>query len=174
MGKVNSKNILKNILDREKKDDKIIVFTNGCFDILHRGHIRYLKKAKNHGDILVIGLNTDSSVKAIKGAGRPIIPGKDRAEILASLNMVDYVTVFSEKTPYNLIKFLKPNILVKGADYRVSEIVGADVVKENGGKIVRVRLEKGLGTSAIIKKIENCHSERERGICCRGDPVWSP
>ncbi len=147
MGKVISKNILKRILDKEKKNNKIIVFTNGCFDILHRGHIRYLKKAKTYGDILVIGLNTDSSVKAIKGLKRPIIPEKDRAEILASLDMVDYVVTFSESTPYNLINILKPNVLVKGADYQVSEIAGADIVKKGGGKVKRISLEKGLGTS---------------------------
>lgn len=153
MGKVISKNILKSLLDKAKKNNKIVVFTNGCFDILHRGHIRYLKKAKKCGDILVIGLNTDSSVKTIKGPKRPIIPERDRAEILASLNMVDYVVLFSDSTPYNLIKFLKPDILVKGADYQVSEIAGSDVVKKSGGKVKRITLEKGLGTSEIIKII---------------------
>lgn len=153
MGKVTSKNVLKGILGREKKNGKTIVFTNGCFDILHEGHVRYLRKAKKYGDVLVIGLNTDSSVRAIKGKGRPIVPQRSRAEILASLNVVDYVVLFSEETPYNLIKFLKPDVLVKGADYKISEIAGADIVKVNGGKIVRVRLEKGFGTSEVIKKI---------------------
>lgn len=153
MGKVVSKNILNGILGREKKNGKTIVFTNGCFDILHEGHIRYLRKAKKYGDILVVGLNTDSSVRAIKGQNRPIIPQRSRAEVLTSLNMVDYVVLFSEETPYNLIKFLKPNVLVKGADYEISEIAGADIVKANGGKVVRVHLEKGFGTSEIIEKI---------------------
>lgn len=153
MGKVTSKSVLKGILGREKKNGKTVVFTNGCFDILHEGHIRYLRKAKEYGDVLVIGLNTDSSVKAIKGPNRPIIPQRSRAEVLASLNMVDYVVLFSEETPYNLIEFLKPDVLVKGADYEVSEIAGADVVKKNGGRVVRVRLEEGFGTSEIIEKI---------------------
>ncbi|MEW6088989.1 MAG: D-glycero-beta-D-manno-heptose 1-phosphate adenylyltransferase [bacterium] len=153
MGKIISKNILKTVLDKEKKNNKTIVFTNGCFDILHRGHIRYLKKAKEYGDILVVGLNSDSSVRAIKGDKRPVVPEKDRAEILSSLNMVDYVVIFSETTPYDLIKLLKPDVLVKGADYRISEIAGADIVKNGGGKIARIKLEKGLGTSEIIKII---------------------
>lgn len=153
MGRVVSKNILKSILAREKKDGKTIVFTNGCFDILHEGHIRYLRKAKKCGDVLVIGLNTDSSIRAIKGPSRPVIPQRSRAEVLASLNVVDYVVLFPEETPYNLIKFLKPDVLVKGADYEISEIAGADIVKANGGKVVRVRLEKGFGTSEIIEKI---------------------
>ncbi|MDD5771912.1 MAG: D-glycero-beta-D-manno-heptose 1-phosphate adenylyltransferase [bacterium] len=160
MGKIISKNILKSILDKEKKKNKIIVFTNGCFDILHRGHIRYLKKAKKCGDILVIGLNTDSSVKTIKGPDRPIIPEKDRAEIMASLDMVDYVVLFSESTPYNLIKLLKPDILVKGADYEVSEIAGSDIVIKGGGKVRRIRLEKGLGTSEIIKIIRERYKNK--------------
>lgn len=153
MGKIISRGVLKSLLDKERKNNKIIVFTNGCFDILHRGHVRYLKKAKKFGDILVVGLNSDSSVKAIKGPKRPIINEKDRAEILASLNMVDYVVLFSDNTPYNLIKSLKPDILVKGADYRISEIAGSDIVKKSGGKVKRIILEKGLGTSEIIKKI---------------------
>lgn len=153
MGRLISKIFLKKILDKEKKNNKIVVFTNGCFDILHRGHIRYLRKAKKFGDILVVGLNNDSSVRTIKGSNRPIIPEIERAEILASLNMVDYIVTFSENTPYDLIKFLKPDILVKGADYQVSEIAGSDIVKKNGGKVKRIKLEKGLGTSEIIEII---------------------
>lgn len=153
MGQVISKSKLKKILDKEKGKGKNVVFTNGCFDILHLGHIRYLKKAKKFGDVLVVGLNTDASVRAIKGNKRPIIPEKARAEILASLTSVDYVVYFSESNPVKLIRFLKPDVLVKGADYSIDEILGRDIVEKEGGKVVRVTLEKGLGTSEIIKKI---------------------
>ncbi len=153
MGQVVSKTKLKKILDREKQKGKKIVFTNGCFDILHLGHVKYLKKAKRFGDILILGLNTDSSVRVIKGKERPIIPERERAGIVASLIPVDYVVLFPELNPIKLINFLKPNILIKGADYDKHKILGRDVVEKEGGKVIRIPLEKRLGTSEIIKKI---------------------
>jgi len=119
---------LKTIL-RSSRKKKTIVFTNGCFDIIHAGHVRYLKKAKSLGDFLVVGLNSDSSVKKIKGEKRPIVPQKERAEVLSGLEAVDYVVLFNEPTPTKLIEAVLPDVLVKGADWASHEIVGADVVK---------------------------------------------
>ena len=132
---------------------KKIVFTNGCFDILHLGHIDYLSKAKDLGDLLIIGLNTDMSVSKIKGNNRPIQDEISRAMVLASLTMVDAVVYFGEDTPYNLIKVTQPDILVKGADYKPEEIVGYDIVKNKGGKIVTIEYLEGYSTSAIERKI---------------------
>ena len=128
---------------------KKIVFTNGCFDILHRGHIEYLKKAKELGDILVVGLNSDESVKKIKGKGRPINRQEDRAELLASLEFVDYVVIFDEDTPYNLIREIKPDILVKGGDYKIEEVVGKEFAKET----VVLSFIEGYSTTSIVEKI---------------------
>jgi len=148
---------MKKILDREgvkkisaklRAEGKKIIFTNGCFDILHAGHVRYLKQARKLGDVLVVGLNSDRSVSAIK-PGRPINSEKNRAEVLAALAAVDYVVVFSEKTPYNLIKILKPDILVKGGDWKKEDIVGSDIAKET----YSLPFVKGLSTTAIIEKI---------------------
>ena len=137
-----------------RRQKKRIVFTNGVFDILHYGHIDYLTKAKALGDVLVVGLNTDSSVRKFKPKGRPVQNEKDRAKILAALEMVDYVVLFSEETPERLIKTVKPDVLVKGADYKLFQIVGADFVKSYGGKVRRIRLAKGRSTTALIKKIK--------------------
>ncbi len=155
MKKLFSLNKLLPIIEREKKRKKKIVFTNGCFDLLHIGHIRYLKKAKTLGDILILGLNTDSSVQKLKGNSRPILPEKERAEILEALEMIDYIVFFKEDTPFNLISKIKPDILVKGADYKGKEVVGRDVVEENGGKVVLIQFEKGKSTSQLINKIRN-------------------
>lgn len=132
---------------------KKIVFTNGCFDILHLGHIDYLSKARDLGDILVIGLNTDLSVKKIKGSTRPIQDEISRSMVLAALGFVDAVVFFGEETPYNLIKATQPDILVKGADYKPEDIVGYDIVKNKGGKIVTIEFLEGYSTTAIEKKI---------------------
>jgi D-beta-D-heptose 7-phosphate kinase/D-beta-D-heptose 1-phosphate adenosyltransferase len=142
-------NDLKETVERLKANGKKIVFTNGCFDILHVGHIRYLKKAKALGDILVIGLNSDTSVSMIKPK-RPINPQDHRAEILASLEMVDYVILFDEETPYELIKFIQPDILVKGGDWKKEEIVGFDIAKET----YSLPYIKGISTSEIIERIK--------------------
>lgn len=133
---------------------KKIVFTNGCFDILHLGHIDYLAKAAAQGDVLIVGLNTDESVHRIKGGNRPIQDEISRAMILASLRFVDFVVFFGEDTPYELIKTIQPNVLVKGADYKPEEIVGYDIVKARKGKVVTIDYLEGYSTTAIEKKIQ--------------------
>ena len=149
------KNIsLKKLLkELKKRKGRKIVFTNGCFDILHAGHVRYLKKAKSLGDMLVLGLNSDSSVRNIKGKGRPIVNQKDRAEVVSSLSPVDYVVIFKEPTPIKLIEAIKPDILVKGADWKRGEIIGENFMKSYGGKVARIRLFEGRSTTDIIKRI---------------------
>jgi rfaE bifunctional protein nucleotidyltransferase chain/domain len=132
--------------------DHKIVFTNGCFDIIHRGHIEYLAKASDLGDILVVGLNTDNSVKRIKGDNRPINDQQARAMVLAAMKFVSAIVLFDEDTPYELIKIARPHVLVKGSDYTEENIVGADIVKENGGEIVTVDLVPGFSTTGIIDK----------------------
>jgi rfaE bifunctional protein nucleotidyltransferase chain/domain len=131
-----------------------VVFTNGCFDILHRGHIEYLSQARDKGEILVIGLNSDASVKRIKGEGRPVQDETSRALVLASLRIVDAVVLFDEDTPYELIKIVKPDVLVKGADYTEDTIVGADIVKASGGEVVVIPIVAGYSTSRILKVIK--------------------
>jgi len=136
-----------------KKKNKKIVFTNGCFDLVHYGHVKYLEDAKNNGDILVVGVNSDKSVKAIKGKQRPIIKEEYRIKVIAALESVDFVFLFNEATPLKAINILKPDILVKGADWDKKDIVGADPVKRTGGKVLRISLVKGLSTSKIIEQI---------------------
>jgi rfaE bifunctional protein nucleotidyltransferase chain/domain len=132
---------------------KKIVFTNGCFDIIHTGHTRYLNQAKTYGDILVIGLNSDSSVRAIKGEKRPINSQDERAETLAALSSVDFVTIFDEPDPYKLISLLEPDVLVKGGDWPVEKIIGGDIVQKRGGKVISVPYIKGNSTTGIIERI---------------------
>ena len=139
---------------RLRRAGKKIVFTNGVFDILHRGHVEYLGKAKSFGDVLIVGLNGDASVRRIKGRRRPLQNQKDRAIILLALHAVDYVVLFSEDTPDKLIRQVRPDVLVKGADYKISEIVGADFVRSYGGIVRRVKLTKGSSTSTIIRKLQ--------------------
>jgi D-beta-D-heptose 7-phosphate kinase/D-beta-D-heptose 1-phosphate adenosyltransferase len=141
---------IRNALRRQAKK---VVFTNGCFDILHRGHIECLRKAKSFGDVLVVGLNSDSSVRKIKGEKRPILPQGDRAEILASLEMVDYVVIFGQETPQKVIASLVPDVLAKGGDYRKDEIVGRDIVESSGGRVRRIRQVPGRSTKGIIAKV---------------------
>ncbi|MGK7391490.1 MAG: D-glycero-beta-D-manno-heptose 1-phosphate adenylyltransferase [Candidatus Cyclobacteriaceae bacterium M2_1C_046] len=136
-----------------KTEGKKVVFTNGCFDILHLGHIDYLEKARNLGDKLIIGLNTDESVTRIKGPERPVNKEEARGRMLAALEFVDMVVYFSADTPYNLIKDLKPDVLVKGSDYLAENIIGADIVEENGGEVRTINLIEGFSTSKIIDKI---------------------
>lgn len=149
MKKILNWNELKKTVDRLKVDGKKIVFTNGCFDIIHIGHIRYLKEARTLGDVLVVGLNSDKSVSMIKPK-RPINPQNYRAEILSSLEMVDYVTLFDEETPYELIKLIQPDILVKGGDWKKEDIVGSDIVKET----LSLPYIKGISTTKIIERIK--------------------
>ncbi len=144
---------LKKLLSELSQKDKKVVFTNGCFDILHAGHARYLKKARSLGDILVVGLNSDSSVKKIKGPERPIVPQKDRAELLSALAAVDYVIIFNDETPIKLIEAIIPDVLVKGADWKNGQIVGEEIVKKHGGKVRRIQLAKGRSTTNVIEKI---------------------
>ena len=151
--KIIASNSLSDILKTERKKKKCIVFTNGCFDILHVGHVRYLSKARAHGDLLVIGVNSDASVRSIKGEDRPIIPQNQRAEVLAGLACVDYITLFDEPDPLNLIHILKPDVLVKGADWPEDQIIGARFVKKRGGRVARISVVAGASTTEIIKKI---------------------
>jgi len=143
---------LKDILDSLRKS-KTIVFTNGCFDIIHAGHCHYLSVAKSYGDILVVGLNSDSSIRKIKGEKRPIVPQNQRALVLDSLKPVDYVVIFDEETPLELIKVVRPHILVKGADWDPERIVGKDFVESYGGKVVTIPFEHEVSTSRIIEKV---------------------
>jgi D-glycero-beta-D-manno-heptose 1-phosphate adenylyltransferase len=135
--------------------EKKIVFTNGCFDILHHGHIDYLTKAADLGNALIVGLNTDHSVSRIKGDSRPVQDEYSRALILASLHFVDAVVFFDEDTPYELIRQIQPDVLVKGSDYKAEEIVGNDIVSEKGGEVITVDFLEGFSTSEIIGKIRN-------------------
>ncbi|MBI9039685.1 MAG: D-glycero-beta-D-manno-heptose 1-phosphate adenylyltransferase, partial [Bacteroidales bacterium] len=144
---------LKNQLAIWRFLDKKIVFSNGCFDILHLGHIDYLSKASDFGDILIIGLNTDNSVRKLKGNNRPINDEKSRAMILASLQFVNNVVLFDEDTPYDLIKFVQPDILVKGSDYLEENIVGYDIVKAKGGEVKTIDLVPDISTTRIENKI---------------------
>ena len=146
---------LKKIVSRLKRKKKIIVFTNGCFDLLHAGHIQLLKKAKNKGDVLIVGLNSDRSARRLKGPGRPIVSQEDRALVLSSLRFVDYVVLFSAPTPIKLIRAISPAFLVKGADYKSSAVVGAGWVGSHGGKVVRVPLVKNRSSSGILKKLKD-------------------
>lgn len=148
-----SKKNLPALLTKLKKQRKLIVFTNGVFDIIHRGHIDYLHKARSFGDLLIVGLNSDSSVRRLKGNKKPLQKQADRAAIVVSLKPVDYVVLFGEDTPERLIEAIRPDILIKGADYNVSQIVGAKFVKSYGGKVRRVRLSAGRSSSDLIKKL---------------------
>lgn len=132
---------------------KKIVFTNGCFDILHVGHVAYLERARKFGDILVVGLNSDASVRGIKGKSRPINKQADRAKVLAAFYFVDYITIFGDRTPEKLIKKLRPDVLVKGADWKAKEIVGADFVRSCGGKVARIPFIKGHSTTSLAEKL---------------------
>ena len=152
--KILTPDALEDELTRLRASDKKIVFTNGCFDILHLGHVRYLSLARSHGNILVIGLNSDESVKLIKGDQRPIVEQKQRAEVLAALWFVDYVTLFDEPDPLLLIKRLKPDVLVKGDDWPLHKIIGADFVQKNGGRVVQVPIVQDISTSIIIERIK--------------------
>jgi len=148
MGKICDRQTIRKISARLRKEGKKIVFTNGCFDLLHAGHVRYLNRAKKLGDVLIVGLNADSSVAGLK-PGRPVNSEKHRAEVLAGLAAVDYIVLFSEKTPYNLIKTVRPDILVKGGDWKKEDIVGSDIAKETRS----LAYVKGLSTTKTIEKI---------------------
>lgn len=144
---------LKAIVSKLRTKKKKIIFTNGCFDLIHIGHIKYLEKAKAQGGILIVGINSDSSMRKIKGPKRPIIKQGDRAKIIAGLEAVDYVSIFNETTPLKMIMTIKPDILVKGADWQLNKIVGADFITSYGGRTISIPLIKDRSTSRIIRKI---------------------
>ena len=152
--KVLSLKVLANIRQKLKKQGKKVVFTNGCFDILHVGHVKYLRKARALGDVLILGLNKDASISRLKGPERPIVPEKDRADILSELECIDYVVLFGEDTPLKVIKTLKPDVLAKGGDWKINEIVGKDVLDEYGGVVKRVKLIPGRSTTNVVDKIK--------------------
>jgi D-beta-D-heptose 7-phosphate kinase/D-beta-D-heptose 1-phosphate adenosyltransferase len=141
---------------------KKVVFTNGTFDILHRGHVEYLTRARKCGDVLIVGLNTDASIRRIKGKGRPINKEADRAIVLSALASVDYVCLFGEDTPRRLIGLLQPDVLVKGADWKQDAIVGSDIVLRRGGTVKRIRLTPGRSTSSLIERIKGTRSGHTR------------
>lgn len=145
---------LEKVLAYYRFKDEKIVFTNGCFDIIHAGHVNYLYKASLLGQSLILGLNSDNSVKRLKGQGRPVLDGTARALVLASFYFVDLIVFFDEDTPYNLIKLVQPDVLVKGADYKEEDIVGYDIVTAKGGKVVTISLTEGESTSNLIKRIK--------------------
>jgi rfaE bifunctional protein nucleotidyltransferase chain/domain len=155
MGVVVLRSDLVKIRRELKREGKKVVFSNGCFDIIHRGHIEYLTKAKALGDVLFIGVNTDASVKRLKGPQRPVVGQEDRAFVLAALRAVDYVCLFDEDTPYELIQSVVPDVLVKGSDWAVGNIVGKDIVEESGGTVQTIDFIPNKSTTNIIQKIAN-------------------
>lgn len=143
------------LVGRWRADGKIVVFTNGVFDLLHPGHVRYLQQARTLGDALVVGVNGDESVRRNKGAGRPITPQEERAELLAALACVDAVVIFGEDTPAEIVRTVQPDILVKGADWAADQIVGRDTVEARGGRVERIPVEQGHSTTRIVEKIRS-------------------
>lgn len=158
--KIKNLDVLAGIIEAEKAQGKRIVFTNGCFDLLHVGHVKYLQKARSYGDILVLGLNSDASVRRLKGEKRPLIGEAERAHILAALDCVDYVVIFDEDTPLRLIETLKPSVLVKGGDYTPDRVVGKELVESWGGRVELVTFVDGRSTSGIIEKILRAYGDR--------------
>ena len=144
------------LVARWRDAGKTIVFTNGVFDLLHPGHLRYLQQSRDLGDVLIVGVNSDQSVRANKGGSRPITPALERVEILEALRCVDAVVVFDEDTPHDVIAAIQPDVLVKGADWAEDAIVGRDIVEARGGKVVRMKIESGYSTTAIIERIRGC------------------
>jgi D-beta-D-heptose 7-phosphate kinase/D-beta-D-heptose 1-phosphate adenosyltransferase len=163
MGKALSAARAAALRERLRRLGRRVVFTNGCFDLLHVGHVALLEKARALGDVLVVGVNTDRSVRLLKGPGRPVVPLAERMEILAGLEAVDIVVPFPDRTPVRLIAALRPDILVKGDDYRPSEIAGRKVVEAAGGRVVRVRLSRGRSTSGLIRRVLRAAAGRVRG-----------
>jgi D-beta-D-heptose 7-phosphate kinase/D-beta-D-heptose 1-phosphate adenosyltransferase len=151
--KIKSPADLKTICDAVRNQGGKVVFTNGCFDLLHVGHVRYLEDARNLGTILIVAVNTDDSVRRIKGPDRPLVPHDERAEMVASLHCVDFVTLFDTPDPLPLIKYLLPNFLVKGADWPIEKIIGAEDVLRAGGQVVPIELVPGRSTSGLIEKV---------------------
>jgi D-beta-D-heptose 7-phosphate kinase/D-beta-D-heptose 1-phosphate adenosyltransferase len=153
MGRVVGLRELQRIRRRLRRERRRVVFTNGTFDLLHRGHVEYLASARACGDVLIVGLNTDASIRRIKGPGRPINGNRDRAAVVAALGSVDYVCLFADDTPARLIRVLLPDVLVKGADWKKEEIVGAHLVERHGGRVVRIKLTAGRSTTGMLRRI---------------------
>jgi D-beta-D-heptose 7-phosphate kinase/D-beta-D-heptose 1-phosphate adenosyltransferase len=153
MNKILTWEAMREVVNLRRKEGQTIAFTNGCFDILHVGHVKYLEAARRMGDLLILGLNSDASVRAIKGEKRPLVPQAERAEVVASLESVDYVTLFDETTPLRLIEYLQPDCIVKGGDWKEASVVGGDLVRARGGKVVIVPLIEGASTTNIVEKI---------------------
>jgi len=151
--KVKKRQALGTIAAQAKTEGKKIVFTNGCFDLLHRGHVQLLREAKNLGDILIVALNSDRSVRQIKGPDRPILPEEERAELIAALEMVDYVTMFDEPDPLNVIRELRPDVLAKGGDWAEDKIVGREFIESYGGRVAVIPFLKGHSTTEIIERM---------------------
>ena len=151
--KIFSLNELKDVLGLYRNTGGRIVFTNGCFDIMHAGHAQYLEEARSMGDVLIVAINSDASVRRLKGPKRPVIGQQDRALMLAALESVDYVVIFEEDTPYEVINILEPDLLVKGGDWTPDQIVGADIVLARGGEVKSLPFRPGLSTSSIIERI---------------------
>jgi rfaE bifunctional protein nucleotidyltransferase chain/domain len=160
--KVLDRNTLKEKVDSLRKAGKRVVFTNGCFDLLHIGHIRLLEKAREKGDCLVVAVNSDSSVRQIKEPGRPVMPEGQRAEVIAALGCVDWVTIFTEPDPLVLIRLLKPDVLVKGTDWSEEEIVGAPEVREAGGQVLRIPLVPESSTSVMVERIYSAFRKEDK------------
>ena len=158
--KVKARRELLRIIKDLKAEGKRIAFTNGCFDLLHIGHVRYLEEAKALGDVLVVGVNSDASVRKLKGPKRPILPEAERAEILSGLGCVDYITLFDEMDPLKLIASLRPNVLVKGGDWTKEQTVGKEVVERSGGEVVIIPFVKGASTSNLIETILKKYEKR--------------
>ena len=155
MSRVLNSETLAASINKYRSENKKVVFTNGCFDLLHIGHVTYLEEAKKLGDVLIVGINTDESVKKLKGPTRPIQNENDRSEILAALKSVDHTILFGEETPLDLIKQIKPDVLVKGGDWKIEQIVGSDFVMSNGGKVYSLNFFQGKSTTSIIEKSKN-------------------
>lgn len=158
--KIKGREELRRTLEKLRGNGKRIVFTNGCFDLLHVGHLRYLEKARSLGDILVVGVNSDSSVQRLKGPRRPILPLEERMELLSGLGCIDYVTSFEESTPLELISVLKPHVLVKGGDWSKETIVGREVVEGSGGEVVILPFFEGNSTSNLVETILSHYADR--------------
>ena len=164
MGQIVSQDELIQITAREKRGGRRVVFTNGCFDLLHPGHVRCLADARALGDILVVAVNSDRSVRGNKGSERPFVPQQDRAEVLAALSSVDYVTIFDEPTPRALISRVLPNVLVKGADWPLDQVAGREEVEAAGGRVVSIPLAPGYSTTNLLEKIRKAAAAPDGGV----------
>ena len=153
--KIKNLDELKRLVTEAKAHGRTVVFTNGCFDLLHRGHVHVLREAKARGDLLIVAVNSDRSVNEIKGPGRPVMPETDRLELITAMEMVDYALLFDEPDPYKIIAALGPDVLVKGGDWGPEEVVGADLVRAAGGKVASIPYVKGFSTTEIIEKIRS-------------------